>query len=91
LGKSHDDEEPDGGDKLIAFERRILEVVLAKNTLSGTKALTEIGLVIESGTSCTARTPGGHGYSRDGSQTCPGSFATIARWKCFPIVSICAI
>jgi hypothetical protein len=53
LGKSHDDEEPDGGDELIAFERRILEIVLAKDTLSGTKALIEIRLVIEFGTSCT--------------------------------------
>jgi hypothetical protein len=91
LGKSHHDEEPDGGDELIAFERRIFEVVLAKNTLSGTKALIEIVLVVESGTSCSARTPGGHGYGRNGSQTCPGSFSTIAGWECFPVVSNCPI
>jgi hypothetical protein len=62
LGKSHDDEEPDGGDELIAFERRVFEVVLAKNTLGGTKALREIVLAIEIRIRYRSLTPGGHGY-----------------------------
>ena len=37
MGRSYNNEESDRGDKLVAFEWRVLEVVFAKDSLSGSK------------------------------------------------------
>ena len=78
---TYHDEKSNGGDELVAFKWRILEVILAKDTLRGTKTCT--GLLVNNsihGSTSWMHTPSSHRYSRDGSQTCPGRSSTVTRW-----------